>query len=130
MKKIVLLFACVPFLLAMQCDPEPDPCGNYIEFEKSNLITIDNPQSTYLVGDIVWLSSIVDRNQINSNTGSSIDLFVSDEKLAYYVDLRKDSNYNGYYQLLLNENTTVVEYGELNWNNFILTSDGSVDELI
>jgi len=123
MKKIVLLFACVPFLLAMQCDPEPDPCGNYIEFEKSNLVTIENPQETYAVGDVLWLSSIVDRNQINSNTGDSVDLFESDEKLSYYVDFRKESNYNGYYPIYLNESTTVVESGEVNWNNIILTKE-------
>lgn len=124
MKKIVLLLAMIPFLFAFQCDPEPDPCGNYIEFEKSNLVTIENPQITYAVGDVLWLSSTVDRNQINSNTGDSVDLFESDEKLSYYVDLIKNSNYNGYYQIYLNENTTLVESGEVNSNNIILTKEG------
>jgi hypothetical protein len=124
MKKLILLLALSPFLVAFQCDPEPDPCGNYIEFDKPNLVTVENPQATYVVGDVLWLSSTVNRTQVNPNTGNSIDLFESDDKLSYYIDLRKDSNYNGYYQIYLNENTTVVESGEVNWNNIILTKEG------
>ena len=39
MKKILFLLTFSPFLLAFQCDPEPEPCGEYIEFEKPNLVT-------------------------------------------------------------------------------------------
>lgn len=123
-KKIILLLSLIPFLFAFQCDPEPEPCGDYIEFYKPDLITIENEQLTYTVGDVLWLSSIVNRTQVNPNTGNSIDLFESDEKLAYYIDFRKNSYYNGYYPIYLNENTTVVESGAVNWNNIILTKEG------
>jgi hypothetical protein len=124
MKKLVLLLSLIPFLFAFQCDPEPDPCGTYVEFQKQDLVTVENPQATYALGDVLWLFSTVDRTQVNPTTGNSIDLFESDEKLAYYIDLRKNSNYNGYYPIYLNENTTVVESGEVNWNNIILTKEG------
>ncbi len=124
MKKIFLLLALSPFLLAMQCGEDDSPCGKFIEFEKPDLVTIENQQTTYSVGDVLWLSASVDRIQTNPVTNSTYDLFQSDEKLLYYVDFRKASNYNGYYQLYLNENTTVVEHGEINWNNIILVKSG------
>lgn len=121
MKKIIFLIALSPFLFAFQCDPEPEPCGEFIEFEKPDLITIDNQQTVYQVGDILWLTATVDRNQVNPITEATYDLFSSDEKLAYYLEFSKTSLYNGSNFLYLNENTTIVEAGELDWNTIILT---------
>ncbi|HRZ31038.1 MAG TPA: hypothetical protein P5335_05965 [Flavobacterium sp.] len=123
MKKIVFLFALIPFLFAFQCDPEPGPCGEFIEFEKSDLITIENQQTTYQVGDLIWLSSIVDRFQVNPITEASYDLFSSDQKLAYSLEFSKTSLYNGSIYLNINENTTVIEEGELDWNTIVLTKN-------
>ena len=123
MKKILFLLTFSPFLLAFQCDPEPEPCGEYIEFEKPNLVTIENAQAIYSVGDVLWLTSAVDRNQINSNNGDLIDLFESNEKLSYYIDFRKSSAYNDYFNLYLNENTTIIEQGEAYSNFIILLKD-------
>ncbi len=123
MKKIFLLLAMIPFLFAFQCDPEPEPCGEFNEFEKPDLVTIDNLQTTYQVGDLIWLSSTVDRFQVNPITETTYDLFSSDEKLAYYLEFSKTSLYNGSNFLNLNENTTIVEEGELDWNTIILTKN-------
>jgi hypothetical protein len=123
MKKIVLLFALITFLFAFQCDPEPGTCGEYIEFEKRDLITIENQQTTYQVGDLIWLSSIVDRFQVNAITETTYDLFSSDQKLAYYLEFSKTSLYNGSIFININENTTVMEEGELDWNTIILTKN-------
>jgi hypothetical protein len=124
MKKLATLFAFTPFLFAFQCDSESESCGTFFEFEKSNLVTIENPQETYAVGDVLWLSSTVDRHQINSNTGNSIDLFESDDNLSYSIEIKKASIYNGFDPIFLNENTTIVEVGAIDYNTIILVKDG------
>ena len=125
MKKLVILFTLIPFLLAFECDSDSDSCGTFFEFEKSNLVTIENLQETYAVGDVLWFSStVVDRNQINSNTCNSIDLFASDDKLSYSIEFRKASIYNGFDPIFLNENTTIVEVGAIDYNTIILVKEG------
>jgi len=121
MKKIGILLFMFPFLIATQCDEDDRPCGNYLELQKPNLISIENLQPAYAVGDVLWLSSTVDRNLNNGNT--TIDLFAFDTKLSYYIDLQKSSAYNNYFYLYLNENTSVVEQGEAESNTVILTPD-------
>jgi len=125
MKKIVLLIVLIPFIFAFQCDSETEPCGNFVEFQKPDLVTIENPQETYELGDVLWLTSEVDRNQFSTETGASIDLFQSNNQLYYYIDLQKSSAYNGYFYLYLNENTTIIEHGEMESNNVILVQEGN-----
>lgn len=121
MKKIALILFLFPFLLATQCDEDDRPCGRYVEWQKPNLISIENQQTTYTVGDVLWLSAIVDRNQDNGN--ATIDLFAFDTKLSYYIDLKKSSVYNTFFYLYLNDNTSVVEQGEAESNTVILTPE-------
>lgn len=123
MKKILLLLVLCPILLATQCDPDDAPCGRLIEMQKNDLISIENHPAEYNLNDVLWLNASVDRNQQTSN--STFDLFEFNDKLAYYVELKKESVYNQNNFLLLNEQTTIVNQGESDGNTFILTKDGN-----
>lgn len=123
MKKIILLLCVVPLLIAMQCDDDV-PCGTLIEFEKNDLIALENQQATYEVGDTLWISSTVNRFQTNPNTNSTLDLFELDEKLAYYIEIKKASAFNEFNYINLNENSTIVEEGESLFNTIILVKEG------
>ncbi|MEZ0006775.1 hypothetical protein ABH942_002152 [Flavobacterium sp. 28YEA47A] len=123
MKKILLLLALCPILLATQCDPDDAPCGRLIEMQKDDLITIENLHTEYSLNDVLWLNASVDRNQQTSN--STFDLFEFNDKLGYYVELKKESVYNQNNFLFLSEQTTVIAQGESDGNTFILTKDGN-----
>ena len=94
MKKLILLLATFPFLLATQCDPDDSPFGPFIDNHKDDLITIENRQTEYSLNDVLWLTASVDRNQETSD--SNIDLFELDHKLYYDVVLKKESAYIEY----------------------------------
>ncbi|KQS53344.1 MAG: hypothetical protein KAF41_10855 [Flavobacterium sp.] len=123
MKKLILLLATFPFLLATQCDPDDSPCGRFIEIHKDDLITIENRQAEYSLNDVLWLTASVDRNQETSD--SNIDLFELDHKLYYDVVLKKESAYIEYNYLTLSTRTTVIAQGESERNFFILIRDGN-----
>jgi hypothetical protein len=120
MKKItffVLLIA--PFLMAMQCEPEP--CTPKITQKfKENLITVENLQNTYNVGDILWLSSDLERNQNFTNPTETIDLFSFDMDLGFGLQFYKSSVYNPEIYLCLDETTTEITNGSLNNCNFFV----------
>jgi hypothetical protein len=123
MKKVILLLSIVPFLISFQCEDDSF-CGNLVEFERQDLITIENQQPSYDLGDTLWLISTVNRLQTNSNSNTTIDLFQSDEKLAYYIDLKKTSLFNDFFYINLNNNSTTLEKGEFSFNNVILIKEG------
>lgn len=105
-----------PFLLATQCDPEP--CNIVVSRKnKENLITIENLQSTYNIGDIIWLNSTLDRNQDFNNPNQTIDLFSFPLDYAFGVQFYKVSIYNPEIYLCLDEDTTEITQGRLNENN-------------
>jgi hypothetical protein len=125
MKKItafVLLVA--PFLMATQCDTET--CSPKISKKfKENLITVENLQNTYNVGDIMWLSSDLDRNQTFENPTETIDLFSYPLDLEYGVQFYKLSVYNPEIYLCLDESTTEFTAGYLNdCNLFVYEKNG------
>lgn len=124
MKKIIFILALFPFLLAMRCVEDDAPCGSFTEIEKPDLITIENSQSTYNVDDVLWVSSTVDRFQTIPESNTTIDLFVKDEKLSYYIELIKLSAFNDFNYIFLNENSTIIEQGEALSNTIILVKDG------
>lgn len=109
-------------LLAMQCDPEDEPCGNWINTQKNDLISIENLQTNYNLNDVIWLNASIARNE--QLAGVVYNLFETDEKFAYWIDLKKESVYNPNNYLSLNEQTTIVDKGEANSNQFILTKEG------
>jgi len=122
MKKISLLFSFIPFLFAFQCEDDV-ACGNFVEFENTNLITIENPQAIYQLGDTLWLASSVNRLQTNTNSNTVIDLFQLDESLSYYIELKKASAFNGFNYINLNENSIVIDTGGAFYNTFILLKE-------
>jgi hypothetical protein len=122
MKKSVLVLLICPLLFAMQCDPDDEPCGNLVELEKRDLITVENLQAEYQLNDTLWLNSTVD---INQQSSSAIDLFEFDEELSFYIELKKASVYNPNNYLYLNEETTVIDKGRAIENNFILTKENN-----
>lgn len=123
MKKTILLLLIAPLLLAMQCDPDEEPCGKLIQTQKNDLITIENLQTSYNLNDVIWLNASIDQEQQIGNI--TYNLFETDEKLAYVVELTKQSVYNPNNYLSLNEQTTIVDKGEVEGNNFILTKEGN-----
>ena len=98
--------------MAFQCEPEP--CyPNTIQKAKPNLITIENLQPTYTVGDTVWISSSLDRNQQFENPSETIDLFNYPLDFEYYIQFTKSSVYNPEIYLCLNDVTTQVTQGSV-----------------
>ena len=98
MKKFVLILLS-PLFLAFQCEEEP--CmREVIQQSKPELITIENLQSTYNVGDILWLNSTLTRNQNFENTTEIVDLFSYELDFAFGVNFYKSSIYN---QIKINE---------------------------
>lgn len=115
MKKLVLILLS-PLFLAFQCEPG-EPCMPQVaQKSKPLLITIENLQSTYNVGDILWLNSTLARNQNFENTTEIIDLFSYELDFAFGVNFYKSSIYNPEIYLCLNNNTTEINIGNLNEN--------------
>ena len=114
MKKLLLLLVISPLFLAFQCEPG-DPCSAKIsQKSKPNLITIENLQTTYAVGDIVWFTSTLDRVQNFENPNETIDLFSFPLEYGFGVQFYKSSVYNPEIFLCLNSTTTEISQGSLN----------------
>lgn len=116
MKKTLLLLLIAPLFLAFQCEPG-DPCYPKItQKSKPNLITIENLQPTYNVGDIIWLNSTLERIQNFENPSETIDLFSFPLDYAFGIQFYKSSVYNPEIFLCLNSTTTEIDFGILNEN--------------
>ena len=114
MKKNILLLFVAPLLLAFQCEPN-DPCYPKItQKSKPNLITIENLQNTYDIGDIIWFNSTLDRIQNFENPNETIDLFSFPLDYGFGIQFYKSSVYNPEIFLCLNDNTTEIAHGSLN----------------
>jgi hypothetical protein len=119
MKKIIIIVLLFPFLIATQCEEEP--CLPIIkQRNKPNLITVENLQSTYNVGDILWINSTLERNQAFDNPNETIDLFDYPLDFEFGLQFYKLSVYNPEIYLCLNENTTVITNGSLNTCNLFV----------
>ncbi len=113
MKKIFLSLLIIP-LLAFQCEPG-EPCQATIKQKtKPNLITIENLQSTYNVGDIIWFNSTLESIQNFESPTETIDLFSYELDFAWGVQFYKTSVYNPEIFLCLNSITTEITDGSLN----------------
>jgi hypothetical protein len=114
MRKLLLLFLLLPIFLAFQCEPG-EPCTAKItQKSKPNLITIENLQATYNVGDIIWLNSTLEKNQNFDNPNETIDLFSYPLEYALGIQFYKSSIYNPEIYLCLNSTTTEIDQGTLN----------------
>jgi len=120
MKKLFLLLAISPFLVAMQCEPG-EPCTAEVSQKyKESLITIENLQNTYSIGDIIWLSSTLDKYQTFSNPNETIDLFSYPLDFEFGIQFYKSLVYNPEIYLCLDENTTESTLGYLNGCNLFV----------
>lgn len=115
MKKIIILFLIAPILMATQCEDE-GCIPSITQKTKFDLITIENLQTNYNVGDIIWLNSSLSRNQEFNETPENIDLFNYQLDFAFGVQFYKLSVYNPEIYLCLDENTTEITQGSLNEN--------------
>jgi hypothetical protein len=114
MKKLLLILL-TPLFFAFQCEPEP--CMSIVsQKSKPQLITIENLQSTYQVGDILWLTSTLARSQNFENANEIVDLFSYNLDFAFGLNFYKSSIYNPEIYLCLNSNTTETTFGALNGN--------------
>jgi hypothetical protein len=113
MKKISLLFLFIPLFMAFQCETG-EPCNiNNITKEKQGLITVENLQVSYNVGDIIWLNSNLERIQNFDNTSETTDLFSYTLDYSFGIQFYKSSVYNSSIYLCLDENTTEITNGSL-----------------
>ena len=114
MKKLLLILL-TPLFFAFQCEPEP--CMPIVtQKSKPQLITIENLQSTYQVGDILWLTSTLARSQNFENPNEIVDLFSYNLDFAFGLNFYKSSIYNPEISLCLDSNTTEITQGNLNEN--------------
>jgi hypothetical protein len=116
MKKCIFLLLIAPLFLAFQCDPGESCSVNVTHKTKTNLITIDNLQNTYNVGDIIWISSTLERIQNFENPNETIDLFSYPLDYSFGIQFYRLSVYNPEIFLCLNNNTTEIDFGSLNEN--------------
>ncbi len=114
MKKIALLLFITPLFLAFQCEPDDSCSAEITQKEKPNLITIENLQTTYNVGDIIWFSSTLERNQNFENPSETIDLYSFPLDYGFGIQFYKSSVYNPEIYLCLNSTTTEIALGNLN----------------
>lgn len=113
MKKLSLLLLLIP-LLAFQCEPG-EPCfPTFKRMSKPNLITIENLQTTYNLGDIIWFNSTLDRYQNFENPNETIDLLSYPLEYAWGVQFYRASVYNSEIYLCLDGNTTEITNGSIN----------------
>jgi hypothetical protein len=114
MKKIVLVFFISHLFLAFQCGTE-EPCSAKIIVKfKPQLITIENLQPIYNVGDIIWFNSTLERIQNFENPNETIDLYSYPLDYAFGIQFIKSSIYNPEIFLCLNSTTTELSTGNLN----------------
>ncbi len=118
MKKGLIVFLIVPVLMATQCEDDIECTSETLIKTKQNLLTIENSQTTYQVGDVLWIKSDLDRN-INFDTpNETIDLFDYSE-LIFKFNFDRISIYNSEMYLCVNEDTIEIVKGELlNCNQF------------
>ncbi|MFD2909342.1 hypothetical protein ACFSX9_11450 [Flavobacterium ardleyense] len=113
MKKLFLLLLLIP-LLAFKCEGE-EPCFPTIkQIYKPNLITVENLQTTYNLGDIIWFNSTLDRNQTFENPTETIDLFSYPLEYSWGVQFYRSSVYNSEIYLCLDSTTTEITNGSIN----------------
>lgn len=128
MKKIIILILIVsPLFMAFQCEP-PEPCSpSILQKNKPNLINIENLQTSYNLGDIIWLNSNLDRNQVFENSTETIDLFNYPLDYAYSIQFNKSSVYNPSIYLCVDENTSEITNGSIkNCNLLVYEKVGDV----
>lgn len=128
MKKIMILVLLVsPLFMAFQCEPD-EPCSPSISNkDKPNLITIENLQTTYNLGDIIWLNSTLERTQNFENPNETIDLFSYPLEYAYGIQFNKSSVYNPSIYLCVDENTSQVTSGSIkDCNLFVYEKVGAI----
>ncbi|UGS24596.1 hypothetical protein [Flavobacterium channae] len=114
MKKLLLLLILSPLFMAFQCETENECFADITKKEKPNLITIENLQTSYNVGDIIWFNSTLERIQNFENQTETIDLFSFPLDYGFGIQFYKSSIYNPEIFLCLNNTTTEITYGSLN----------------
>lgn len=125
MKKLKFLLF-IPFLCAMQCEPE-GPCGGdpHINYVINNtIISVENNATVFHIGDTIWINSVVNKNQSDANSSQNVDLFDFDDKLSFNVNLLKTSSYNQDFPISLNESHIVSDKGVVFANTFIMVKEG------
>lgn len=106
MKNLLRIFLLLPFLLAFQCEDD-DPCSlKFTSKVKPNLISVENLQSTYNVGDTLWLSSEIERIQQFDN--ETIDILNFPEKIGFGIQFKKETSYSNEPIFICLDNNTVT----------------------
>jgi len=119
MKKIILILTLFPFLIAMQC--EDNYCYASIKQKtKPNLITVENFKAIYNLGDVIWLNSTLEKNQIFDYPNETIDLFSYPLEFEFGIQFYKSSVYNPQTYLCAGKNTTEFTNGYLNECNLFV----------
>lgn len=111
MKKLIKIFLFLPLLLAFKCGEEEDCFGKLSTYEKPNLITIDNLQTNYTIGDTLWISSNLEILQ--DFDGVNVDLLAFDDQIGYSFNFYKNSVYNPEIYLCVDNTTTTFQNGNL-----------------
>lgn len=114
MKKLLLVVATMPFLLAVTCGPdESDLCGEpTTRFRSNELAGVENPKEVYDLGDTLWFSVILN-NVIDIDEGTNT-LDISDyTNLKFHFNLNRDSVFQSQTWLCVNDETLEIEQGEL-----------------
>ena len=112
MKKVLSIFVTSLFLLAFTCESDNGNCDiEPLRATQANLVTLENLQPEYEVGDILWITSELDRFFELTENDTTVDLFEYGE-LQYHFNLDKLSAFDSSEFLCVNENTLEIDKGE------------------
>lgn len=116
----------IPFLNVGMCGGTDDDCEgarvNYIE--NNNLVTVQANSNHFEIGDTLWINTIVNKNQFDITSNSTVNLFDIDKELSLEISYERASAYDQYFQINLNEEAIVSNKGQVIVNSFILVKEG------
>ncbi|WP_299116778.1 hypothetical protein [uncultured Winogradskyella sp.] len=112
-------------LCASLCCPEEDITNQTLRVENNNLISVDSNQTSFNIGDSIFIETIIQDNQ---TTIEDVDINLSDftyaeidESRAFHqLVLYKETAFESVVEIPLNENSINTTEGEVRLNNQLI----------
>ncbi|GGI57449.1 hypothetical protein GCM10011444_17580 [Winogradskyella haliclonae] len=112
-------------LCASLCCPEEDSISQTLFVENDNLISVDNNQTSFNVGDSVFIETIIEDNQVTiENTNINLSDFtyaeIAESRAFHQLILYKETAFQSVVEIPLNENSINITEGDVRLNNQLI----------